>query len=796
MWVGPTNVNDAGDTFTMQRSHRLSDRPLTWRRSAANLATTVAPRCRDRTTTMKSSRLFSRVAALLLTLALAPVACGSPQAVDPEVLAWQERAAEITIIRDDWGIAHVYGATDADAVFGMIYAQAEDDFNRIEVNYLNSMGRLAEAEGEAEIYRDLRMKLFIDLEEMEAQYEASPDWLRALMDAWADGLNYFLHTHPQVRPRVISRFEPWMALTFSEGSIGGDIERVSRRDLEGMYGSATEAGIDGTPSADLLASSPPAASDDELYAEPTGSNGFAIAPANTVNGSALLLINPHTSFYFRSELHMVSDEGLNAYGAVTWGQFFVYQGFNESAGWMHTSTTADNIDEYAYEVSVRDDGVYYAYGNEERLMREAVITVPYRDAGGMAERQFTVYYSHHGPIVRTLDGRWVAVRLMNEPMSALTQSYTRTKAANYAQYRQIMELHTNSSNNTVFADGDGNIAYFHSNFVPIRDARFDWSEPVDGSDPATEWQGLTPVDESPNALNPPGGWIQNTNNWPYSVSGDSSPRQQDYPSYMDMRGENARGLHALSVLDGVTDFTLASLTAAAYDSYLTAFEPLIPALLSAYDQTPDAEPLRGELAEQIETLRGWDLRYGVDSVATALAIFWGEEIMRDAASSAGAAGMSVADYIAARAAARQLLEALAAASDRLTEDFGSWQTPWGEINRFQRITGDIVQPHDDNAPSIPVAFASSRWGSLASFGAGRFNTKRLYGTGGNSFVAVVEFGDRLQARAVTAGGESGDPASPHFDDQAERYATGDLRPVYFYREDVEANQERQYHPGE
>ncbi len=750
---------------------------------------------------MRSTALLPRVATLPLVVALAFVACAPQQAPDPEVQAWQERAAGITVIRDDWGIAHIYGSTDADAVFGMIYAQAEDDFNRIEVNYLNSMGRLAEAEGEAEIYRDLRMKLFIVPEEMEAQYEASPDWLKALMDAWADGLNYYLYTHPQVQPRVIGCFEPWMALTFSEGSIGGDIERVSLRDLEGLYGSSPEATMGAAPSTNLRTSSQLAAASDnelyaELFAEPTGSNGFAIAPANTVSGNALLLINPHTSFYFRSELHMVSDEGLNAYGAVTWGQFFVYQGFNESAGWMHTSTTADNIDEYSYEVSVRDNGVYYPYGDEERRMREAIIAVPYRDADGVAERQFTVYYSHHGPIVRTLDGRWVAVKLMNEPVSALTQSYTRTKAANYAQYRQIMELHTNSSNNTVFADGEGNIAYFHSNFVPIRDTRFDWSEPVDGSDPATEWQGLTPVDESPNALNPPGGWIQNTNNWPYSVSGDSSPRQQDYPSYMDTRGENARGLHAMRVLDGKTDFTLTSLIEAAYDSYLTAFEPLIPALLSAYDQTPAAEPLRAELAEQIEILRGWDLRFSVDSVATSLAVFWGDEAMRDAAPSARAAGMSVSDYIATRAPARQLLEALAAASDRLTEDFGSWQTPWGEINRFQRITGDIVQPHDDNAPSIPVAFASSRWGSLASFGAGRFNTKRLYGTGGNSFVAVVEFGDRLQARAVTAGGESGDPASPHFDDQATRYATGDLRPVYFYREDVEASREREYHPGE
>ena len=741
---------------------------------------------------MKSNDPLRRPAQLLLlTVAFSFITCTPRQAPDPEVRAWRERADGITIIRDDWGIAHVYGATDADAVFGMIYAQAEDDFNRIEVNYLNSMGRLAEAEGEVEIYRDLRMKLFIDPDEMKAQYAASPDWLKGLMDAWAAGLNYFLYTNPQVQPRVIKRFEPWMALTFSEGSIGGDIERVSLRDLQAFYGESDDTvAVNEARSRELdiaLA---------ELFAELTGSNGFAIAPANTVNGNALLLINPHTSFYFRSELHMVSNEGLNAYGAVTWGQFFVYQGFNETAGWMHTSTGADAIDEYAYEVSVREDGVYYPYGQQERRLRETVITVPYRDDDHMAEQQFTVYHSHHGPIIRGQDGRWVAVKLMNEPVTALTQSYTRTKAANYAQFRQIMELHTNSSNNTVFADAEGNIAYFHANFIPIRDTRFDWNRPVNGSDPATEWQGLTPVEESPNALNPPEGWIQNTNNWPYSVSGDSSPQQEDYAPYVNTSGENARGLHAVRVLAGKTDFTLESLIAAAYDSYLTAFEPLIPALLEAYDQTTDSEPLKAELSEQIAALRAWDLRFSVDSVPTALAIFWGDELMRGAFREARAAGMSASDYVATHMTARQRLQALAAASNRLTEDFGSWQTPWGEINRFQRLTGDILQPHDDTAPSVPVAFASGRWGSLASFGARRFNTKRLYGTGGNSFVAVVEFGDRLQARAITAGGESGDPASPHFADQVARYVTGDLRPVYFYREDVEANRERQYNPGE
>jgi acyl-homoserine lactone acylase PvdQ len=425
-----------------------------------------------------------------------------------------------------------------------------------------------------------------------------------------------------------------------------------------------------------------------------------------------------------------------------------------------------------------------------------LITVPYRTATGMDEREFTVYETHHGPVVRAAeDGRWVSIRLMEEPLKALTQSYSRTKARNYAEYLETMRLHTNSSNNTIFADAEGNIAYFHSNFVPERNTSFDWARPVDGSDPATEWSGIHEVEESPNVLNPVTGWIQNTNNWPYSVSGPASPDEDDYPAYMDRSGENARGRHAIMVLDGKTDFTLSSLIDSAYDSYLPAFEDLIPTLVQAYDRTADTNPLKAQLAEPMEVLREWDFRWGVESVPTSLGIFFGEQIQQRARAAARESGMAYQQYLASPESAPLQMEAMAAAVARLEEDFGDWRTPWGEINRFQRLTGDIVQPFDDDAPSIPVGFTSGRWGSLASYGARRFNTRKFYGTSGNSFVAVVEFGDRVRARAITAGGLSGDPDSPHFDDQAERYATGDLREVYFYPEQLEGHVEREYHPG-
>src|SRR6266704_5040964 len=458
------------------------------------------------------------------------------------------------------------------------------------------------------------------------------------------GLNFYLAKHPGVTPRLIHHFEPWMALTFSEGSIGGDIETVNLTQLQDFYGNG--------PAAAAAAQGKNVESSTDV--EPRGSTGAAIAPSNTAGHHALLLINPHTSFYFRSELQMTSDEGLNAYGAVTWGQFFVYQGFNEHAGWMHTSSAADAIDEYLETVVKKGDRFYYKYGTEERPVRESVITVPYKTGKGMAEKKFTVYATHHGPIVRSLNGKWVSIRLMQEPTKALVQSYTRTKAKDYKSFKKTMDLHANSSNNTIFADAGGNIAYFHANFIAKRDTKFDWTKPVDGSDPATEWHGLLSVDESPKLLNPASGWLYNSNNWPWSAAGTSSPKKEDYPPYAETGGETARGLHAIRILEDKKDFTLSSLIAAAYDSYLTWFEKPVPALIKAWDETPADIPLKTKVAEQIAILRGWDLRWGVNSVPTSLAVFWGEDLQRRVGGDARKAGRYLSDYICSQAPAEVL----------------------------------------------------------------------------------------------------------------------------------------------
>ena len=719
-----------------------------------------------------------RFPAFFLAFLLLAGCATAPQ--NPELSRWRAQAERVTITRDDWGIAHVRGKTDADAVFGMIYAQAEDDFNRIETNYLTSLGRLAEAEGEKAVWQDLRARLYMDPDDLRARYAASPDWLRKLMDAWADGLNFYLATHPDVHPRAINLFEPWMALSFSEGSIGGDIERIDLGALATFYG----------PKPVARAAAP-------VDFEPRGSNGFAIAPSNTTDGHALLLINPHTSFFFRSELHMTREEGLNAYGAATWGQYFIYQGFNANVGWMHTSSGVDVVDEFVETIERKGDSLFYRYGNELRPVETKTVSVAWRAPdGSMASRWFETYRTHHGPIVRKAGDKWVAFAMMHKPVEALSQSFLRTKASDYASYAKVMALQANSSNNTIFASSKGEIAYLHPQFIPRRDDRFDYTKPVDGSDPRTDWRGLHGLDEAPVVLNPENGWIQNTNNWPYSAAGPYSPHQRDFPRYMDMFGENVRGLHAMLVLEGRRDFSLDGLREAAYDSYLTGFAELIPQLVEAWDELPRTDPLKSKLAGPVASLRDWDHRWSADSVPTSLAMFWGRNIWARVDRETDLPSFRIFDHLLRNTGPRMRLESLSAAVDTLERDFGGWRTPWGEINRFQRLTGDITHPFSDSGPSIPVGFASATWGSLASFGAEpRPGTKRWYGTSGNSFVAVVEFGPRVRAKAVTAGGESGHPGTPHFNDQAERYATGNLRDVYFYPDQLSGHTERSYRPG-
>ena len=704
-----------------------------------------------------------------------------------EIKRLQELAKQVTIIRDNWGIAHVYGKTDADAVFGMLYAQCEDDFKRVEMNYIEKLGRLSEIKGQSVLYNDLEIKLLIDTEEAKADYKKATPWLKKLLNSYADGINFYLNNHPEVKPALLTHFEPWYPLLWTDGSIGAiSTADLSIGELKAFYSGNT---------------------DKVAYIErekdvQTGSNGFAISPSKTASGNAILYINPHTTFYFRPEIQISSEEGLNAYGAVTWGQFFIYQGFNENCGWMHTSSNVDVADIYAEKIVTKNGKLFYEYDKKLVPIIEKKITINYLENGKLIPKTFKTYFTNNGPIMAKRDGKWISLKSNNRSMNSLVQSWVRTKSKGFDDYKKAMDLKANTSNNTVYADNKGNIAYWHGNFIPIRDKNLNWSKVVDGSTSATQWKGLHLVSETVHLYNPTNGWLQNCNSTPYSVAGINSPKKENYLPYMAPDGESFRGLNAVRLLSQGNNYTLDKVIADGYDTKLTAFEFLIPALVASFEKNIGKEnPLYKELAEPIALLKNWDYYTNENSTATTLAIEWAyklDPIIQKVYVEEGELNqVQNTQNFAKNASPDQLIPQLQIVVNELKTKFGTWQIPWGEINRFQRLSGDITLVYNDAFESIPIGYGPALWGSLPAYKSNyQKGSKKRYGFNGNSFVCAVEFGPKIKAKSLLAGGNSSDPKSKHFYDQAEMYRKGQFKDVLFYKDDVQKNAEKTYHPGE
>jgi acyl-homoserine lactone acylase PvdQ len=726
---------------------------------------------------------------LLFFFIFLPLAALAQKFNPAEVSRWEKQAKQVTIIRDNWGIPHIYGKTDADAVFGLLYAQCEDDFKRVEMNYIEKLGRMAEVKGEAELYNDLLIRMVIDSVEAINDFQKSPAWLKKLLNAYADGINFYLYKHPDVKPALLTRFEPWYPLLWTDGSIGAiNTADITVTELKNFYTNDNPTGF------------VPKIQDEEIL---TGSNGFAFSPAITESGKAILYINPHVTFYFRPEVHVVSEEGLNAYGAVTWGQFFVYQGFNEKCGWMHTSSYTDISDTYIEKVSPKDKQWFYEYDGKQKPVVEKKITIRYIKDGKAESKTIQALATHHGPIMAKRNGQWLSVKANNRSLNGLIQSWQRTKAKSFAEYKKVMGLLANTSNNTVYADAEGNIAYWHGNFLPVRDTKYNWKKPVDGSTSATEWKGLHTIDESVHLYNPKNGWLQNCNSTPFTVAGSNSPKPENYPRYMAPDGENFRGINAVKVLSQEKKYTLDKVIGAGYDTYLSSFEIMIPPLVMAFEKNvKPSDSLYALLKEPVEVLKTWNYRCGEDVIALTLAIEWGQRLLpaiqRTIIPENDDAGqVDKTKYFVEHASAEILLNPLTETIKDLKKRFGKWQIAWGEINRFQRISGDIDQQFNDSQPSFPVGFASSAWGMLPSYTSRYFQgTNKRYGVNGNSFICAVEFGAKIKAKSLLAGGENSMPASAHFTDQAEMYTKGRFKDVLFYKEDVLKNAEKTYHPGE
>ena len=725
---------------------------------------------------------------LLLALLLIPIISFTQQFSQKEIDRYRAQAQRVTIIRDKWGVPHIYGKSDADAVFGLMYAQCEENFSKVEENNLEMMGRLSEVYGETKLYSDLQMRLIYDTAAAIADYKRAPVWLKKLLDAAADGVNFYLYKHPEVKPIVLTHFEPWFALLRTNGSISAtQTGGITIKDMEELYPAKNNA-------TSFLEKKIP------FYEiDPTGSNGFAVSPEKTASGNAILYINPHVTFYYRTEVQMVSEEGLNVYGAVTWGTFFVFQGFNEFCGWMHTSGITDVADIFT-EQTINSKGSFFTkYDNKLIPVKTKPVTISIKKGNDFDEQKFTTYYTVHGPVMGSRNGKWLSLRENNRSLNALMQSWLRTKAKGFEDFKKIMNLRSNTSDNTVFADNKRNIAYWHGNFVPRRNKKFDYSQPIDGSRSETDWHDIYELDQIVHVYNPATGFIQNCNSTPFTVSGKSSPKKENYPRYMAPDGQNFRGINAERLLNKANQLTIEKMIKEiGYSHYLSAFDILIPALQKDYAGLLSSDTLKKDLAEVMDSLVYWDKNSSATSVASTVAIEFGYRFLRKAPSpmstydATNAVGQLLATLKATTAIERMKL--LSETITDIQNRFGSWKTAWGQVNRYQRPANGKF---DDAQPSLPVGLAASTFGSLPSFSSVLLpDLNKRYGVSGNSFVACVEFGKKVRAKSVVTGGQSFDPSSVHYTDQAEMYINGIFKDVLFYKNDVMKHVERQYRPGE
>ena len=705
---------------------------------------------------------------------------------EEEISKWSEQAKNVTIIRDNWGVPHIYGKSDADAAFGLLYAMCEDNFAQIEETLIARWGRRAELTGQSGAGNDIHAALTrIRARSKEAFLNASPQ-VKSICIAAADAVNYFLHTHDSLQPLLFTRFEPWH-FTLSE---------------------PTELSVHGITRNELLAPSRAATSEgEELLAKmEDGSNAMAIAPKKSASGNAMLLINRHQAFftdYNRYECHLVSEEGLNAGGFAMLGMPFIWSGYNEYTSWSHTNSGVDFTDVYLETFDHPTDSLQYCSGNSYKKAWIITDTILIKSGDGFRKQLIEIKMTHNGPVLAKRNNQWITQKNSTAPGDKwIAQCWQIMKSKNLKEFKAAMNNRAFGYPTTTYADRFGNIAYWHANAVAKRNQSLDWRHPQQGSDPKSEWKGLHALSEIPQVVNPSTGWIQNSNSTPYLCAGSSSPKQKNYPAYMSYENQNFRAEEAVRLLSAPGKISFEKFQEIVTSPHLTMMHHWRPQILKAYQNISNVQLSPDEkLSNAINLLMAWDDRYSLTSRATTLAVEWAKNysswvqqilpsgrVQSEASQYYAGEKLPVNDSVA--------VQLLSAACDSLFHRYGSIPE-WGEVNRLQRIkTTGKAESFSDDKLSFPVAATPGSMGSLFAFSTRRNQTKKNYGTGGNTYVALIEMGKRIRIRSIFTFGQSADPQSPHYIDQAALYAAGKFKEAWFYKEDVEKHAVRKYHPGD
>ncbi len=698
----------------------------------------------------------------------------------------------VTIYRDAFGVPHVYGRTDESVVFGLMYAQAEDNFWQLEEDYINKLGRAAEIYGTPRLAGDLMVRLFETTRRARDDYKRLSPPMRKLCDAYASGINYYLQRHPDVRPRLINRFEPWFVLI--TGAPAPTSVGITAQEVRALF-------------KELPASTPNPSPSDSAEAE--GSNMWALSPKKSASGRALLFINPHVGFFGggqRYEAHLHSEQGLNISGFAMLGSPYIWTGHNEFLGWSHTNSGADSTDVYIETFDSPQNPLAYHYGKGYRDALEWTDEIRVNNQENVEIKQFTFRKTHHGPVVALRAGKFLSVRAASIEVSErlFEQKWAMARARSLAGFKSALAQRRLTGSNTMYADRKGNIFYIHGDAVPRRSTKFDWTQPVDGSDPKTEWQGYHELSELPQVLNPSSGWIQNCNSTPFLTSSAGNPDRSKYAVYMAPDLDTPRAQRSRQILSSKEKFTFDEWARASFDTHMILAETLVPELVSIWGKLQQADAAKAnKLAEPITVLKSWDYESRIDSVPTTLFILYFEQLQRvnreqttRQSNDVKSSPTTLAEQLNKIDRAAKIT-AFEKALDGLQSDYGKWQVAWGEINRLQRIhSSGTLEKFDDAKRSVPVPGASGLAGSIFTFNTRRdTGQKRRYGISGNSYLAVVEFAPSVRAGSLLVFGESANPKSPHFFDQAELYSTKQYKPVWFELKEIKRNLERSYHPG-